>query len=151
MMKTLKISILLVALVGFVATQTECKDKTATNTAKKKNSAQEKSVYDQLQDQYNALVKSFDKLEAQRAEYEAKNPSRDEMAKLDVQIADIREKADALYVEMGEFPQFSTYKGETIPESPKYMPTDKEYKECIIKSKELNKEIKKLTKTVSKK
>ena len=150
-MKTLQMSILLTALVGFVATQTECKEKAEVKTAKKKSPAQEKSVYEQLQDQYAALVKSFDKLEKKRAEYEAKNPSRDEMAKLDVQIADIREKADALYAEMGEFPQFSTYKGETIPESPKYMPTDKEYKECIMKSKKLNTEVKKITKTISKK
>ena len=133
-MKILKMSILLVALVVLPA-QTECKTKTAP---KKKTTAQVKGSYDELVEHYEVLVKSFATLEAKRAEYEAKNPSRDEMAKLDYEIAMKREQADVLYSKMGEFPQFSTYAGKAIPASPKYMPTDKEYKECILKSKKIN-------------
>lgn len=171
-MKSLKLTIIVLALAAF-AIQTECiepqgtyeeleqkyamlvesfnKLKAECKKETKKSTAQVKGTYEELEQQYAMLVESFDKLEAQRKLYEAKNPSRDEMAKLDIEIAQKREQADKLYSKMGEFPQFSTFEGETIPASPKYMPTSKEYKACILKSKELNKDVKKLTKTVSKK
>lgn len=146
-MKTLKISIVIAALVGFAA-QTECKTKVV---AKQKAAAPVKNTYEILTEQYAMLEKNFEKLEAQRAAYEAKNPSRDEMAKLDYQIAILREKADAIYADLEEFPQFSTYEGKIVPKSPKYVPTDKEYKECVLKSKKMSKEVEKLTKTVTSK
>lgn len=138
-MKTLKMSIVIAALVGYAA-QTECKTKAT---------APVKNAYEVLTEQYAMLQKNFDKLEKKRAMYESKNPSRDEMAKLDYQIAMLREKADGIYTDLEEFPQFSTYKGTTIPKSPKYLPTDKEYKDCILKSKKVNQEVKKLAKTVN--
>lgn len=142
-MKNLKMSIIIVTLAVLSGAQTECKTKVI---AQKK--ATEKGLYEDLKEKYAQLERNFEKLEAQRAIYEAKNPSRDEMAKLDNQIAILREKADRIYSQMSEMPQFSTFEGKTIPASPQYM------QECAVRREEIkktDKEIKKLTKDVSNK
>lgn len=143
-MKTIKMSLFMVILLGSAMEMVAGKSKGAA--------PQVKGTYAELEDQYKALEKSFEALEDERAKFVAKNPSLDELAqsKLDEKIATLRQKADAIYTEMGEFPQFSTSHVKVIPASPKYMST-KEYKECIMKSKKVNTDVKKLTTSLSKK
>jgi hypothetical protein len=143
-MKTLKMSIVLVSLIGLVATIEGKSEKVAKK-------AVVQGTYEELVAHYNELAKSFNKLEAQRATFASRNPSRDEMAKIDIKIATLRDEADKLYSTMGEFPQFSTFTGEKIPSSPRYMPTSEAYKKCMVDSKKLDTQVKSLTKKIGKK